>query len=325
MLLRFHHFKEPGSVFVDIDFSSIPGETVVLSSKGEPSRAHKRPNLMKVLVTGGQGYLGTHIRKYFDADDLSRRSNLDILSLEDAAMVRDYDVVIHLAALLDKSLDNSGNVFMTNVEGTVNLLREMNADSVFIFASTKDVYGRFADNFSQVGESCPTLYAGQSPLEWSKLIAERYVEYYANQRNFRSCIFRLSTVYAQMTEYNTPNFVGHFVEAINKGERLRLPGGGLPLRDLLHVDDLAKACEAFCDSIIRNGLYNIGGGMRNALTLNELVRKLEEVSSLQAVIDEENPLPSPTPQNFVTDLTLVSQELGWKPEIRLSEGLKTLF
>lgn len=280
---------------------------------------------MKVLVTGGQGYLGTHIRKYFDADDLSRRSHLDILSPSDAAMVKDYDLVIHLAALLDKSTENAGNIFLTNVEGTVNLLREMKEDSVFIFASTKDVYGRFADNFPQVNESCPTLYAGQSPLEWSKLIAERYVEYYAHTRKFRGCVFRLSTIYAPMTDYNTPNFVGHFVDAINKGERLRLPGGGMPLRDLMHVEDLAKACEAFCDSVIRHGLYNVGGGMKNALTLNELVRKLEEVSGLQAVIDEENPLPYPTPVNYVSDLSLIDQELGWRPKIGLDEGLKTLF
>jgi CDP-paratose 2-epimerase len=280
---------------------------------------------MKVLVTGGQGYLGTHIRKYFDADDLSRRSHLDILSPGDAAMVKDYDVVIHLAALLDKSAENSGNIFLTNVEGTVNLLREMKEGSVFIFASTKDVYGRFADNFPQVNESCPTLYAGQSPLEWSKLIAERYVEYYAHTRKFRGCVFRLSTVYAPMTDYNTPNFVGHFVDAINRGERLRLPGGGMPMRDLMHVDDLAKACEAFCDSVIRHGLYNVGGGMKNALTLSELVQKLEEVSGLQAVVDEENPLPYPTPVNYVSDIALIDQELGWRPNIGLDEGLKTLF
>ena len=150
---------------------------------------------MKILVTGGSGYLGTHVRKFFNADDFSRRSSLDILNIDDVTMVKDYDVVIHLAALLDKDPDNSGNVFLTNIDGTVNLLREMKEDAVFIFASTKDVYGRFADNFSQVNENCPTLFAGQSPLEWSKLIAERYVEYYSNARNFRSCIFRLSTVF----------------------------------------------------------------------------------------------------------------------------------
>lgn len=280
---------------------------------------------MKVLVTGGSGYLGASVRKFFGADDLSRRGGRDILNLGDAAIVKDYDVVVHLAALLDKSSENARNVFLTNVEGTVNLLREMKEGSIFIFASTKDVYGRFADNFSQVGESCPTLFAGQSPLEWSKLIAERYVEYYAAARNFRSCIFRLSTVYGPVTDDNTPNFVGHYVDAINKGEQLQLPGGGSPLRDLLHVDDFSKACEAFNESIIQHGLYNLGGGIGNAVTLSELVAKLEEVSGLQAVLEEENPLPAPTPLNYVTDLGLISMELGWRPEIGLNEGLRTLF
>lgn len=280
---------------------------------------------MKILVTGGSGYLGTHVRRFLNADDLSGRCGLDILNVTDAAMVADYDVVIHMAAHLDKSPDAAEHVFANNVQGTINLLREMKQDAVFIFASTKDVYGRFADNFSEVNESCPTLYAGQSALEWSKLIAERYVEYYAAARSFRSCIFRLSTVYAPPSHDNTPNFVGHFADAINKGERLALPGNGEPRRDLLHVDDLARACSAFSDSIIRHGLYNLGGGRQNALSLRELVAKMEEVSELQAIVDEENPLPAPIPMNYVTDIGLVAQELGWKPEIGLDEGLKVLF
>ena len=280
---------------------------------------------MKILVTGGSGFLGTHIRQFLDADDLSRRSGHDILNLQDASIVRDYDVVIHLAAHLDKSPGGAGQVFLTNVEGTVNLLREMKEDSVFIHASTKDVYGRFADNFAEVPESCPTLYAGQSALEWSKLIAERYVEYYANARNFRSCIFRLSTVYAPASEGNSPNFVGHYVDAINKGEPLQLPSNGTPKRDLLHVDDFSRACTTFTESIIRHGLYNLGGGRNNALTLKELIGQMEEVSGLQAVLEEENPLSAPTPMNYVTDLGLVTQELDWKPEVTVAEGLKTLF
>ena len=280
---------------------------------------------MKILVTGGSGYLGNHVRRFLEADDFSRRSGLDILNLQDVTRVRDYDVVIHLAAHLNKSPAGAGQTFLTNVEGTVNLLREMKEDSAFIFASTKDVYGRFADNYPQVAENCPTLYAGQSALEWSKLIAERYVEYYAHARNFRSCIFRLSTVYAPASEGNTPNFVGHYSDAINTGERLALPGKGLPRRDLLHVDDLSRACQAFVDSIIRHGLYNLGGGPQNTLTLNELIRKLEEVTGLQAVIDEDADLSAPVPMNYVSDLSLVNQELGWRPEISLNEGLKTLF
>lgn len=280
---------------------------------------------MKILVTGGCGFLGTHVRRFFNADDLSRRSNLDILNVQDTAIAADYDVVIHLAAELNKSPSAAGNVFLTNVEGTVNLLREMKENALFIFASTKDVYGRFADNFKEVPESCPTLYSGQSALEWSKLIAERYVEYYASAGNFRSCIFRLSTVYAPLTEYNTPNFVGHYVDAINKGERLQMAANGDPRRDLLHVDDFSRACSAFAESIIRHGIYNIGGGAANALTLRELIARLEEASGLQAVIDEEISLPGPVPFNYVTDLGLIAQELGWQPKIGLDEGLKTLF
>lgn len=280
---------------------------------------------MKILVTGGSGYLGTHVRRFFDADDLSRRSGLNILDTDDVGAVAEYDMVIHLAAELNKSPEAAEQVFRTNVEGTINVLREVKENAVFIFASTKDVYGRFADNYSEVPEACPTYYAGQSALEWSKLIAERYVEYYANTRKFRSCIFRLSTVYARLSEGNVPNFVGHYVDAINKGERIRLPGGGLPRRDLLHVDDLSEACNAFSESIISHGLYNLGGGSQNACTLSELITKMEDVSGLQAVIDDENPLPPPAPFHFVPDLGCLLQELGWAPKISLEEGLKTLF
>ena len=280
---------------------------------------------MKILVTGGSGFLGTNVRKFFVADDFSRRSGLDVLNLQDAQRVQDYDVVIHLAATLDKSPEAAEEVFLTNVEGTINLLRSMKENSVFIFASTKDVYGRFADNYKEVPETCQTIYSGQTALEWSKLIAERYVEFYANQNNFRSCIFRLSTVYAPLSEGNTPNFVSHYIEAINKGEPLQLPARGTPIRDLLHVEDFASACSSFIDSVIRHGLYNIGGGAENALSLRELIAKMEEISGLQAVIDEENPIPAPVPLNYVSHLTLVKQELDWKPKINLDEGLKKLF
>lgn len=280
---------------------------------------------MKVLVTGGSGYLGTHVRRFFDADDLSRRSGGDILDPDDAKRAGEYDVVIHLAAELSRSPDDAESVFRTNIDGTVNLLKAMREDAVFIFASTKDVYGRFADNYAQVPESCPTLYSGQSALEWSKLIAERYAEFYAHTRKFRACIFRLSTVYASRSEGNMPGFVGHYADAINLGEHIKLPGAGKPRRDIMHVDDLSNACAMFVDSVIRHGLYNLGGGPANAMTLRELVTKMEEVTGLQALIDEDAPLPAPVPMNYVTDISLASQELGWKPRVNLDDGLGSLF
>ncbi len=280
---------------------------------------------MKILVTGGSGFLGSHVVRSLNADNFSRRTGKDILNLLDTREVVNYDVVIHLAAHLDKSPDAVEEVFLNNVEGTINLLRSMKEGSVFIFASTKDVYGRFADKYEEVPEGCPTIYSGQSALEWSKLIAEKYVSYYGNTRNFRTCIFRMSTVYAPHSEGNDPNFVTFYANSINYGDPVRLPGEGKPVRDLLHVDDFSSACTAFVDSVVRHGLYNLGGGRSNALSLRDLFQKLQDVSGYQGVIDESNTLPPPVPMNYVSDIGLIATELGWAPSIGLDEGLKTLF
>ncbi len=279
---------------------------------------------MKILVTGGSGYLGTHVRRFFNAEDLSRRSHLDVLSPLDAARAGVYEVVIHLAAYSSKNPADADNCFRTNVEGTVNLLREMQPNSVFIFASTRDVYGSHADDYGAVPEGCSTEYQHHSPLEWSKLIAERYVEYYAAQRNFRACIFRLSTVYARPSEGNESGFVTHYVESVKRGWPIRLPLEGRPVRDILHVDDFSRACHAFIDSSVTRGLYNLGGGRENATSLREMIDQVAEMIQCNPVIDENAPLPAPVPLNYVSDLTRVREELGWQPQIGIEEGLRSL-
>jgi hypothetical protein len=70
--------------------------------------------VMKVLVTGGSGFLGTHLKRSLNADDFSRRSGCDILNLQDAKRVADYDVVVHLAAKLDKSPGSAEQVFLSH-------------------------------------------------------------------------------------------------------------------------------------------------------------------------------------------------------------------
>ena len=279
---------------------------------------------MNILVTGGSGYLGTHVRRFFGADDFSRRSSLDVLNPNDVAKVADYDVVIHLAAFLNKDPNYSENSFRTNIEGTWNLLRQVQANSVFVFASTKDVYGRHADDYTEVPETCCTDYCGQSPLEWSKLIAERYVDYYATSRGFRACIFRLSTVYAPPSEENEAGFVTHYVESVKRGWPIHWPLEGTPVRDILHVDDFARACRAFIDSPVTHGLYNLGGGRDHALSLREVIDKIGEMIQCNSVIDEENPLPAPVPLNYISDLSRVKRELNWQPQIGIEEGLRSL-
>jgi nucleoside-diphosphate-sugar epimerase len=279
---------------------------------------------MKILVTGGSGYLGIHVRRFFDADDFSRRAGFDILSESDVELVANYDVVIHLAAYLDKDFSSADLSFRTNVDGTANVIREMKAGSVFIYASTKDVYGANAALYHPVPETCPTDYCGQTPLEWSKLIGERYVDYYARQRNVRACIFRLSTVYARPSDGNEYGFVTHYVESVKRSWPIQLPVGGQAIRDILHVDDFSRACQAFIASSNSYGLYNLGGGEKNAATLTEIVSTVGKLIQIDPVIEYSDALPDPVPVNYVSDLSLVREQLGWHPQIGLKDGLQSL-
>jgi len=279
---------------------------------------------MKILITGGSGYLGTHVRQFFAADDFSRRSGHDILSVEDVKLVANYDAVIHLAAYLDKDPAGAELCFRTNAEGTVNVIKHLRPGAAFIYASTKDVYGSNAESYTEVPETCPTDYAGQSALEWSKLIGERYVEYYARQRDVRTCIFRMSTVYARPSAGNENGFVTHYVESVKRGWPIRLPLGGHPIRDILHVEDFSRACRAFIDSPLVHGLYNLGGGKDNAATLLELVNTVGRMIQLEPKIVNDEALAYPQPVNYVSDLSRVHEQLGWRPEIGIEEGLRSL-
>ena len=279
---------------------------------------------MRILVTGGSGYLGTYVRQFFSADDFSRRSNLDILDDDDVQMVQDYDAVIHLAAHFDKHPDGAQECFRTNAEGTRNVLRYMRPGSVFIFASTKDVYGSHASEIEDVAENTSTEYAGQTAFEWSKLIGEKYVEYYARQREFRACIFRMSTIFARPSEGNDFGFVTHYVESIKHRRPIRLPAGVDPIRDILYVDDLSRACRAFIHSSVPFGLYNLGGGRLNTVSLHGIIERVGKMIEIEPIIEEDARLPTPVPLRYVSDLTRITDELNWRPQIGIDDGLRVL-
>jgi len=280
---------------------------------------------MKILVTGGSGYLGTHVCRFLNADDFSRRAGHNVLDGDDLKMIADYDAIIHLAAYLDNDPATAELSFRTNVEGTANIVHHLRPGAAFIYASTKDVYGANANSYiDAVPETCPTNYCGQTALEWSKLMGEHYVEYYARQREFRACIFRMSTVYARPSDGNESGFVTHYVESVKRGWPIRLPMGGNPVRDILHVDDFSRACQTFIESRHTHGLYNLGGGRENSATLLGIVGSISKLIELEPTIVNDETLPHPVPVNYVSDLSRIRAELGWKPQIGIEEGLRSL-
>ncbi len=279
---------------------------------------------MKILVTGGSGYLGTHVCRFFNADDFSRRTGHDILDEEDVKMVADYDAVIHLAGHLNKDPGAAELCFRTNAEGALNVVKNLKPNAAFIYASTKDVYGSHANLHAQVPETCSTDYCDQTALEWSKLIGERYVEYFARRNDVRACIFRMATVYARPSEGNESSFVTHYVESVKRGWAIDLPLNGHPIRDILHVDDFSRACQAFIDSAHSSGLYNLGGGAQNSASLRELVEITGRLIELEPEIVDGGPLPPNVPVRYVSDLTKIREQLGWQPQIGIEEGLRSL-
>jgi nucleoside-diphosphate-sugar epimerase len=279
---------------------------------------------MKILVTGGSGYLGTYVRQFLSADDFSRRSGFDILDEQAVEKVADYDAVIHLAAHFDKSPEGALECFRTNAEGTANVIRNMKPGSAFIYASTKDVYGSHANGVAFVPENTSTVYCGQSAFEWSKLIGERYVDYYARARSVRACIFRLSTVFARPSEDNEPGVITHYVESIKHRLPIRLPEGIDPIRDILYVDDFSRACRTFINSGIEFGLYNLGGGPVNAVSLRDILKRVGNMIDIEPVIQEVPGMPPPVPWRYVSDITRIESELGWRPQIGIDDGLRVI-
>jgi nucleoside-diphosphate-sugar epimerase len=96
------------------------------------------------------------------------------------------------------------------------------------------------------------------------------------------------------------------------------------VRDILHVDDFVSACRTFIDSTVQHGLYNLGGGNQNALSLREIIDKTAQIIQCNPVFDPENPLPAPVPLNYISDLTRIKRDFGWEPQIGIEEGLRSL-
>jgi nucleoside-diphosphate-sugar epimerase len=134
----------------------------------------------------------------------------------------------------------------------------------------------------------------------------------------------MSAVYARETAGNENGFVTHYVESVKHRWPIRLPASVNPVRDLLFVDDLSRACQAFMDSGRQSGLYNVGGGQGNSASPREIIEKVGKMIEIEPVIENVSTLPNPVPLNYISDLTRIRDELGWRPQIGIDEGLGIL-
>ena len=297
------------------------------------------------------------------ADNLSRRGTEDNLAwlqsrahvafhrvdVRDAAAIANVvravqpDVVLHLAAqvAVTTSVTNPREDFEINALGTFNVLEAVRLESpqsFFIFASTNKVYGKMHDVpvierngryeyehlAAGVSESQPLDF--HSPYGCSKGVADQYTIDYSRIYGLKTVALRQSCIYGtRQFGIEDQGWVAWFTIAAVLGKTITIYGDGKQIRDVLHVEDLARAYEAAYVNRDRvNGqALNIGGGPGNTMSLLELLAYLEDELKMKIPLKWDQWRPGDQPV-FVCDLTRAREQLGWQPSIPVREGVKSL-
>jgi CDP-paratose 2-epimerase len=252
--------------------------------------------------------------------------------------------IFHLAgqvAVTTSVTDPRGD-FEVNALGTLNVLeaaRRAPSGTPVLFASTNKVYGGleglqivernghygFAEGFQGVDEAWPLDF--HSPYGCSKGCADQYVRDYSRIYDLPTVVFRMSCIYGPR-QFGTEDqgWVAHFMISAALGSDLTIYGDGKQSRDILHVDDLARAMLAATDKIDRTAgrIYNIGGGPRNRLSLLELVENLQTRLGRTVPVMVSDWRPGDQ-RVYVSDIRLAHQDFGWAPNLGIGEGLDNLW
>jgi CDP-paratose 2-epimerase len=261
--------------------------------------------------------------------------------------VEGASAVYHLAAQvavttsLEDPLDDAGS----NLIGTLYLLeavRNLNPRASVLFTSTNKVYGRLdsvpicergrryepVDELvarSGINERQPLEFL--SPYGCSKGSADQYVLDYAHSYGLSACVFRMSCIYGPyQLGSEDQGWVAHFLRQAMKGEPITIYGGGKQVRDLLFVDDLVKAMLLIHQNIDRAAgqVFNIGGGIRNATSLLELIDQIRTLLGVPITV-EKGPERLADQRWFVADSSKMHNLLGWTPQTSIRDGLRALY
>jgi dTDP-glucose 4,6-dehydratase len=304
---------------------------------------------MRVLVTGGAGFIGSNYVRRAIGGDYPALADAQVVVLdkltyagvkENLASVEDsprlefvqgdicdgplvdslmsgVDEVVHFAAEshVDRSIAGATDFIMTNVVGTHVLLDAAYRHGVrkFVHVSTDEVYGSIDEG--SWTESQPL--EPNSPYSASKASSDLLARAYHRTHKLPVCITRCSNNYGpyQFPEKVIPLFVTNLID----GGTVPLYGDGLNVRDWLHVDDHCRGIELVREGGRAGETYNIGGGTE--LTNRELAERLlaatgRDWSAVEPVEDRKG-----HDRRYSVDITKISQELGYAPQVPFEQGL----
>jgi UDP-glucose 4-epimerase len=306
----------------------------------------------RALVTGGAGFIGSHVADLYlehgydvtvlDNFSSGRRENLparatlaelDLTSPEAARVVRDgrFDVISHLGAQIDvrKSVADPMHDASINIVGTLNLIEAVRASghaTRFIFSSTGGaLYGDFVTppNVEEYPKD------PESPYGIAKLSAELYLAYYARLHGLDTVALRYANVYGPRQDpHGEAGVVAIFCNRILTGQPLTVFGDGSQTRDYVFVKDVARAnLAAATRELPAPGRldargFNIGTGIETSVI--QLAEALQKSAGSSVPINPA-PLRPGEQQRSAVRIDKAQQVLGWKPTVGLHEGLEETF
>jgi dTDP-glucose 4,6-dehydratase len=305
---------------------------------------------MKILITGGLGFIGSNFIRYWlknhpgdeivNFDKITYAANTRSLSdLENNpnykfiqgdicdsqavdSVMQDINIVVHFAAEshVDRSIDDPSLFVKTNVLGTYNLLNSALKHNIerFHHISTDEVFGTIDinDTTTQFNEETP--YDPSSPYSASKASSDHFVRAFIKTFKLPATITNCSNNYGpyQHPEKLLPRFISNLIE----NKKVPVYGQGLNFRDWLYVEDHCSAIEAV---LLRGKIgetYCIGGlkgGTRNIDLIKMLLKVMgKDESYIEYVADR------PAHDNYSVNWSKINKELGWEPKYTLETGLK---